>query len=322
MEDRMRLHLEKETFSEAILATAEHFKINEVFVEKDYWVTLVLKNLSQSKFKNRVVFKGGTSLSKAYKLISRFSEDIDLAIIPEAGTSGNEVKQLIRDIEKGITKGLSSIETPGVTSKGSKFRKTVFEYPRILLGGSFGQASDKLLVEINSFASPHPYREMVIQSMIANFLSLTDRKDVIESQGLNNFRVNVLGLERTLTEKVLSLVRASYSENSLSELSAKIRHLYDLHFIVNQQAMRDFVSGDGFKKMIRKVLADDQKNSQFQGEWTKIPLPESPFFADWENIWKQLQATYQNEFKSLVFSELPDSKAIDASIRFIGQFIK
>jgi hypothetical protein len=70
--------------------------------------------------------------------------------------------------------------------------------------------------------------------------------------------------------------------------------------------MRDFVSGDGFKKMIREVLTDDEKNSQFNGEWTKVPLPESPFFADWGNIWKQLEPTYQNEFKSLVFSELPD----------------
>ena len=51
----MKLHKDKEVFTQAILATAEYFKIQEVFVEKDYWVTYVLKNLSQSKHKGTVV---------------------------------------------------------------------------------------------------------------------------------------------------------------------------------------------------------------------------------------------------------------------------
>lgn len=53
-------------------------------LEKDWWVTLVLKALFQSAYKDYLVFKGGTSLSKGWKLISRFSEDIDIALDPEA----------------------------------------------------------------------------------------------------------------------------------------------------------------------------------------------------------------------------------------------
>ena len=95
----MKLHRDKEVFTQAILSTAEYFNIQEVFVEKDYWVTYVLKNLSQSKYKGTVVFKGGTSLSKAYRLINRFSEDIDLAIIQSKGASGNAIKNLIKSVE-------------------------------------------------------------------------------------------------------------------------------------------------------------------------------------------------------------------------------
>lgn len=313
----MKLHHNKEVFAEAIVSTADYLGIKEVFVEKDYWVTYVLKNLSHSKHKGTVVFKGGTSLSKAHRLINRFSEDIDLAIIQLDGTSGNAIKNLIKDIEIEITQGLNEHTIPGITSKGSKFRKTVFEYLRVIDGNDFGQAQDKLLVEINSFANPHPYSEMPIQSMIADFLLQNGRKEAIEAFDLKAFNVNVLGLERTLTEKVLSLVRASYAENPMAELGARVRHIYDLHYILSKSNMREFISGDGFKHTIKEVLADDESNSQFQGEWTKKPLTESLLFSDWKKVWKQLQPVYENEFKTLVFYKLPDIKAIDESIEFI-----
>lgn len=313
----MKLHHNKEIFAEAIVSTAVYLGIKEVFVEKDYWVTYVLKNLSQSKHKGTVVFKGGTSLSKAHRLINRFSEDIDLAIIQAEGTSGNAIKNLIKEIEIEITQGLNEHTIPGITSKGSKFRKTVFEYPRVIDGNDFGQAQDKLLVEINSFANPYPYSEMPIQSMIADFLLQNGRKEAIEAFELKAFNVNVLGLERTLTEKVLSLVRAGYAENPMAELAARVRHIYDLHYILSKSNMREFVSGEGFKETIKDVLADDESNSQFQGEWTKKSLTESMLFSDWKNVWKQLQPVYENEFKTLVFYKLPDIKAIDESIGFI-----
>lgn len=49
-------------------------------IEKDWWVCIVLKAIFQSKYANSIIFKGGTSLSKAYQLIDRFSEDVDLII--------------------------------------------------------------------------------------------------------------------------------------------------------------------------------------------------------------------------------------------------
>ncbi len=53
-------------------------------IEKDWWVTLVLQALFKSTFSKHIVFKGGTSLSKCWKLITRFSEDIDIALNSEA----------------------------------------------------------------------------------------------------------------------------------------------------------------------------------------------------------------------------------------------
>ena len=63
--------------------TAARRGIRDAIVEKDFWVCWVLKKLfSDETLKNRLVFKGGTSLSKVYKLIDRFSEDVDLSVSP------------------------------------------------------------------------------------------------------------------------------------------------------------------------------------------------------------------------------------------------
>ncbi len=65
----MKLHLNKEDFTDLIRLTAQDMNILEVYIEKDYWVCYILKNLSKSEYLENIVFKGGTSLSKAYGLI-------------------------------------------------------------------------------------------------------------------------------------------------------------------------------------------------------------------------------------------------------------
>ena len=90
----MTLHNDKETFKELIETTAKDLNLPSLYIEKDYWVTYILKNLSKSDYKDIAIFKGGTSLSKAYKIIDRFSEDIDLAVITN-NLGSNQIKTLI-----------------------------------------------------------------------------------------------------------------------------------------------------------------------------------------------------------------------------------
>lgn len=165
----MNLHHQKRLFSDTLRAASQHLNIRLEFVEKDYWITLILRRLSESKFMEQAVFKGGTSLSKAYSLIDRFSEDVDIAIINDTGKSGNEIKTIIRTIEKDITTDLTEVQTTGVTSKGSRFRKSVFEYGTT----ESGHANNKVIVKINSFANPFPFQRQRIQSMVSEFLLQT-----------------------------------------------------------------------------------------------------------------------------------------------------
>jgi predicted nucleotidyltransferase component of viral defense system len=101
----MKLHQDPKLFSDTIRAASQHLNIKLEFVEKDYWITQVLCELSRSKFSDISVFKGGTSLSKGYNLIERFSEDVDLAIIDDGNSSRNKIKTIIRSLEKEITRG-------------------------------------------------------------------------------------------------------------------------------------------------------------------------------------------------------------------------
>lgn len=127
----MTLHENKKLFADAVLAAAQHFEINPIFVEKDYWITRSLKLLSEADTHNSAIFKGGTSLSKAHHIGARFSEDIDVAIADVGSLNGNQRKMLIKRLAKSMTDGLAEIPTPGVTSKGSNYYKAIYGYDRL-----------------------------------------------------------------------------------------------------------------------------------------------------------------------------------------------
>ncbi|MBP2197692.1 nucleotidyl transferase AbiEii/AbiGii toxin family protein [Pantoea cypripedii] len=219
----MNLHEDRDVWLELVHITADHFAIPAVYVEKDYWVTWVLRNLSLSAFRDRLIFKGGTSLSKAHRLIHRFSEDIDLAV-HVTGMSGSQVKQLIRDAEITITEGLSYIPNHPAESKHGSFRKTWHNYPRII-AGDFAQASPQLLLEINAFTTPEPFSPMPIKTLIAEALFHMGHATSAERYGLGEFTVNVLNIERTVAEKIMGLVRASREKAPDIALKSRIRHI-------------------------------------------------------------------------------------------------
>jgi predicted nucleotidyltransferase component of viral defense system len=302
----MKLHLEKEIFQEFITLSAVEFSINPVFVEKDYWITLVLSRLAKSKYVDESVFKGGTSLSKGYNLIERFSEDLDIAIISDKGKTGNEIKTIIRTIEKEITPELKELQMDGVTSKGSRFRKSVFEYNTTVRGN----ANNKLMVEINSFANPFPYKRLVIQSMVFDFLKQTNNEKYIEQYNLQPFEVNVLSKEQTLLEKMVSLIRFSFQENTAESISEKIRHFYDLYYLMKNAECIEFVASDIFKKQFDTILQHDREMFEEPTGWQTKSISESPFITDFSSLWKQLKAKYQTELSALAYRPIPDEKEV------------
>jgi predicted nucleotidyltransferase component of viral defense system len=305
----MTLHTAPD-FADALLATAQHLRLPESFVEKDYWVTRVLRALADSDYREVVVFKGGTSLSKAYGIVQRFSEDVDLALVDDAGRSKGQTKTLMDRAARCIVQDLTEVTDP-VTSRGSRFRRTVHQFPSVLTPSGNAQVRHgHILLEVNAFAHPHPSQWQPVQTYVGQFLAATGQQDLVAERGLEPFDVQVLSLERTLAEKVLALVRAGYQPAAVAELRAKIRHIYDLHCLLQRPSLQLFLAGESFAAMVRAVQADDARNSEFQGEWSLLPLHESLLFADPAPAWEQLQTTYRTDFRGLVYGPMPAESAV------------
>jgi hypothetical protein len=88
----MNLHTDKKTFTDIIDTVSEETSTARDIIEKDYYVTLIMKEFFSEE--EGLVFKGGTSLSKGYHLINRFSEDIDLNYIDHDALSRSKRKQI------------------------------------------------------------------------------------------------------------------------------------------------------------------------------------------------------------------------------------
>ena len=93
------LHNNTELFEQAVLRTSEHMGIDAGIIEKDYFVTLMLQEIS-SRVPD-IVFKGGTSLSKCHKIINRFSEDIDLTVSYDEKPSEGKIR-VTEDFEGSV----------------------------------------------------------------------------------------------------------------------------------------------------------------------------------------------------------------------------
>ena len=302
----MNLHYDIKFFSDTLRAASQHLDIKLEFVEKDYWITLVLSRLAKSKYVDESVFKGGTSLSKGYNLIERFSEDVDIAIINDKSKTGNEIKTIIRTIEKEITPDLKELQMEGVTSKGSRFRKSVFEYTAT----EKGNANNKIIVEVNSFANPFPYQIITIKSMVFGFLMQTNNEKYIEQYNLQPFEINVLRKEQTLLEKMVSLIRFSLKENVVESLSGKIRHFYDLYYLMKNPECVEFVASDSFKKDFDMILKHDRVMFEEPMGWQSKSISESPLMMNFSIIWQQLARKYQTELSALSYRPIPEEKDV------------
>jgi hypothetical protein len=317
----VKLHEDNEVFAELVAVTAETIGLPQVYVEKDYWVTKALKYLSESPYIDEVVFKGGTSLSKAYRLIDRFSEDIDLAVL--AGNKGDAArKRLIKGVEGAITQGLTYLKEDVRESKGSKYRKTVYQYPRSIDGGDFGQASSELLVEVNAFTNPEPFESRELQTLIAEMLTEKGETDLIAQYTLEGFSVNVLSVRRTLVEKMLGVIKDSYNKDPVAKLSDRIRHLYDICLILKQNEYREFVTSKDFKPLCELCIEDEKAGFFEYSDCFEHPLGNAPIFSQFKNWRSSIGVIYLGTFSNLVYGDLPTMGDIEEVLDFLKENLR
>lgn len=189
------LHSNRELFEQAILRTADATGIAASIIEKDYYVTEFLRKMTS--YQPDMVFKGGTSLSKCYKLIQRFSEDIDLNV--EDRPSEGQRKALKRNILAVVDDlGLSLSNAEEIRSRRD-YNRYVINYPA-LQGATY--LKQQLIVETVVSMRAFPNHPMDASSFIYDFLKDTGREDIIREYNLQPFSINVQAAERTLLDMI------------------------------------------------------------------------------------------------------------------------
>ncbi len=321
MENIMILHENMEAFSNAIRAASDHIGVREIFVEKDYWVTLVLKRLSLSENKNKVVFKGGTSLSKIYGLIERFSEDVDLAIIKEKGQSKNKIGKLIKSVQSELTQGFTEIITDN-TSQKKNFRRNEYDYNHLLESEKSEGINRNIVLEINSLADPVPNEKRQVKSLISRFLEETGQQESISKYKLEPFELNVLVPQSTLIEKILSIIRLSYYDDGIEKIRNKVRHFYDIYFLAKSEYCKEYIKSPEFKVDFKRMYDEDKTKFNDPQEWFNNNYDESPAFKSFGDIWEKVKTAYNTDFKLLVHGDFPEEKDVAVKFREIIDLLK
>jgi hypothetical protein len=246
------------------------------FVEKDFWITELLRVvISEAAAADAVaIFKGGTSLSKGYRLIERFSEDVDILLVPPEGLGEQARHRILKQVCKAaaVHFGLPAGDGEVLQSETGIKRNVRFSY-----ASRFGEGplSDGVLLEMGVRGGDQPRTTMHLHSLAAEFAlrsgSAESEFDEFEAVG-----VHVLASERTLVEK-LSLLHglAAIVEDDVARLalSRAGRHYYDVYKLLGHEPTIAACAQDGFVK----ALANDIGIHSRDHGWPCSPRPDGGF---------------------------------------------
>lgn len=317
----MKLHQNIALFRDAVKITAQQLDIPPEYVEKDYWLTYALFTIFNHEIGKDTVFKGGTALSKCYQLIERFSEDIDLVVLRREGESNNKLTTKIKLISEIVNSTLPEVPIEGLTQKMGMNRKTAHSYSKEFKG-DYGQIRDVIVVEATWLGYHEPYTTKPIVSFLGQMMLDNNQDQIAKENGLLPFDLLALEPTRTICEKIMSLVRFSYSENPIVDLKNKIRHTYDLHQLLNQKEFSDFFNSVAFEEMLLKVAKDDVVSFKNNNKWLIHHPNEALIFKDLEHVWSELKAIYSTDFKNLLYGEVPKEEAVLGTLKRIQERLK
>lgn len=285
-------------------------------VEKDLWVTVVLQIVFSLPIANRLVFKGGTSLSKVWKVIRRFSEDIDLAIDPSIwGFEGDLTKKQIKRLRKtssifvrdelcrslqkavsetGMEQWLQVESDPDGEGDGTYPEPRVIHISyKSLFDEDLPYLNSEVKLEIGARSLLEPMAKAAVTSILEDTLPIsTTIKQVMIPTAL---------AEKTFLEKAF-LLHELFSAQSSREANRKSRHLYDLAQIMNTDIASRAIADDDFWNTIHhhRELFTSMSGVDYTPDIRKRIrlLPPDDVIDDWRSDYKDMQS-------SMIYGEKP-----------------
>ncbi len=224
--------------------TSQHSGLPSSAVEKDWWVTLSLNLIFSLPYSNHIVFKGGTSLSKAWNLIERFSEDIDLVIDRkhlgfEGELSKTQIKKLRKascsfigkefhnDLNKKLIElGIENYELVVQETKDSDKDPLIIELRYKSLTDKSEYLKPRVLIEVGARSLMEPVENKSIVSMVSSEFSELPfaEKEIL---------IPVVSPKRTFLEKIFLLHEEFQKDAKFIRVKRMSRHLYDLEKLMD-----------------------------------------------------------------------------------------
>jgi len=247
----MRL-FEHPDFEQAVLAASEHFRergLRPAIIEKDYYVTEVLRIIAMID-RTKVIFKGGTSLSKGWDLIDRFSEDIDLFLDPLAF----EPKLGKRGIDRELKKVRDAVhDHPAFTfiseesqTIGGFSRSDAFIYDQRF--GGPGEVAGRVLLESGAASGREPTEDIMLNSYLGEFLHATG--ETLKTEDEEPFVMRLLHFRRTFVEKLFAIhAKVELFKRHNRPIGTYARHYYDLYQLAGQHEVLAMLKSDEYARI-------------------------------------------------------------------------
>lgn len=286
----MRLHEFPDEFKDLISIVAESKHLPESAVERDYYIVMLLKNLAESEYAEQCVFKGGTSLSKCYPgSIERFSEDIDLTFLG-MNLGNKDCDKAIKKIEQVMTAGAN---TEKINAERSNRSKSMFVW--------FGDKANRIKLEIGSSVRPDPYSKKTLKTYIQEFLEERGGEDDIVKYDLQAVTLNVLNIERTFVDKLMSVKRHAICGN----IEAKVRHIYDVTRLFALPEIKEFLED---KDELKRLIELTKRTDSYYLEKRNISKEYDPTGTYDFDAWKhhltvRVRLVYESLHKELLYTD-------------------
>ena len=297
-------------FEQAILRAEDHFRdqgLRAEFIEKDYYVTEALRAIGQAAG-DVVIFKGGTSLSKGWNLIQRFSEDIDLFLDPQAfdpplGT--NAINRELKKLRDAVTENVQVTFLPEKSSTmGGSGRSDRFAYDQKF--GGPGAVAGEILLEAGVASGREPTENVQLQSCLVQFLQETGASLGAEDE--TSFPMRLLHFRRTFVEKLFAIhKRVEMLRRDGRPVGPHARHYYDLYQLALRPEVQDMLRSDEYNQI--KEDYDRISRTYYPDHYF---YPEDMRFANSEALYPDaklsiaLGAEYKAQCAALCYASYPE----------------
>lgn len=298
------LHNDQSLFEQVILRVSEDTGIEASIIEKDYYVTLFLQRIVAQQ--PNIIFKGGTSLSKCYKLIRRFSEDIDLNIDTQTHPTEGQRRKLKEAIVSIIGEFGFVLTNPDQVRSRRDYNRYVVDYPTIF---QTSYLKEHLIVETAVYIKAYPCRRMPASSLIHDYLERNGYADLIVQYGLQPFELNVQTAERTLVDKVFALGDYFLSD-AVHEHS---RHIYDIFKLLDVVTL-----DDAMKMLVQSVREERKPHANCRSAKDGIDMDALLQNIVDQSVYRQ---DYQDITSKILFEEVPYETAVAALQKIIDSGI-